>query len=773
MNLNRKYIYLLLLALVCLQVVAQKPRIWIHTDMTAAYDYSKTSSIAEAETDQNSDPDDHVALAIYLMMANKFDTKAIVMGVTNRNTNMNVLTFFNETFRPAYASDVECLNRELGGYPAVEDIPAYESSLTAGNNKIEFDDSPIGKYDSYSSLPATVKLLVDELKKDDYSYEAPLYVLEWGGMTEAAMVIRHLQRNNEIEALRRMYIVSHWHTSYTNTQSNNNCYSGSDADKYGCANCNVNCEACRFVRNEAKKTDALFRWVDLASVGQTGIVNGYNNYFNGGIDGSTYRQFQKSRLGDLFVKSKFAYGKPDGSDCATFYAVLGNYGVTLSDYNNNGQTTASQESSAMNKFKSRGHDMLDELMNISNIASGDCSFGAPTGLRGSSSGSKVQLTWNAITVDEFSHYVIYRGSTPFNIDTLIESHTSATFTDETATEGASYYYQLEAVYNEGTKALSPDLVKVTNGDNPPPVADAGKDTTILSLEDASTVNVMLNGSGSTDNGNISSYEWLINGAAIAQGEAPSVALADGTHNITLLVTDSQGANAMDEINITVKIISEALLAIPGKIEAENYINEDDVDTQGTTDIGGGLNVGWINDGDWAEYAVDVQKTATYKVDVRAASAMVGGKLTFLTNGSTIGSVDILSSGGWQTWRTFSAYLNLNEGKQVLRTVYNGETSFLYNLNWIEFSDATPVLTNSYNKGLWNMFYMKNTQNLIIEPKAEPTTSNYYIFDINGKMCLNGKVNLEGANLDLSNLPMGYYIAVLTGDKQNERYKFIK
>lgn len=354
----------------------QKPNIWIHTDMTAAYSYSKNSSRAEAETDQDSDPDDHVALAMYLMQANKFNTVGIVMGVTNRNTNRNVLTFFNETFRPAYAKDVVCLNKEIGGYPEAEDLPAYESSITAGSNRINFDDSPVDKYDNYDDLPGTVKLLVDELKTEKYSYDDPLYVLVWGGMTEVAMAVRHLQRTDNTQALNRLYVVSHWHTSYTNTQSSNGCYSGSDAEKYGCANCNVNCESCRFVRNEAKKDDAAFRWVDVASVGQTGIVNGSNGYFSGGIDGSTYNKFKKSALGELFVKSKFAYGKPDGSDCATFYALLGNYGVKLEDFNDNGQTTASQESTAKQNFKNKTHGLLDELMNISDIASSNCNTGS-------------------------------------------------------------------------------------------------------------------------------------------------------------------------------------------------------------------------------------------------------------------------------------------------------------------------------------------------------------------------------------------------------------
>lgn len=421
---------------------ARKPDIWIHTDMTAALRYTKDDNSAKAVTDQGSDPDDQVALAIYLMQANKFNTRAIVMGVTNRNTSQNVRAFFDSVFRTAYAEDIACLNQEIGGYPHPDSLKAYESSCTAGNNRIQFDTSPPNKYDSYSVLPGTVKRLVDELKSDRYSYENPLYVIVWGGMTEAAMAVKHLTRNSETEALQRLYIVSHWHTSYTNTQSSNNCYSGELAEIYGVANCNVDCDACKYVRDEAKKADAQFRWTDCASVGQTGIVNGYNNYFNG-VDGSVYKNFEKSRLGALFMKSKFVYGKPDGSDCATFYTILGEYGVGLDDYNDNGQTTREQEAAAKNTYRSRAHDMLDELMRISNIAaSGPCNE------------SRVGRTDASMEPSGFTLYQNYPN--PFNSTTVIKyglSTFSSVKIEVRDIKGGNVYTLFQGAVNPGVHRI--------------------------------------------------------------------------------------------------------------------------------------------------------------------------------------------------------------------------------------------------------------------------------------------------------------------------------
>ena len=41
----------------------------------------------------------------------------------------------------------------------------------------------------------------------------------------------------------------------------------------------------------------------------------------------------------------------------------------------------------------------------------------------------------------------------------------------------------------------------------------------------------------------------------------------------------------------------------------NQYRNDDVDIQATSDIGGGYNVGWIRDGEWLAFDVDVAQTA--------------------------------------------------------------------------------------------------------------------------------------------------------------------
>ncbi|MBW4840950.1 MAG: discoidin domain-containing protein, partial [Paenibacillaceae bacterium] len=59
--------------------------------------------------------------------------------------------------------------------------------------------------------------------------------------------------------------------------------------------------------------------------------------------------------------------------------------------------------------------------------------------------------------------------------------------------------------------------------------------------------------------------------------------------------------------------------IPGKIEAENFSTMNGIQTEPTSDTGGGLNVGWIHVGDWLDFNVNVLNAGTYTVEYRVAS----------------------------------------------------------------------------------------------------------------------------------------------------------
>ncbi|KXX66492.1 PKD domain-containing protein [Flammeovirga sp. SJP92] len=121
----------------------------------------------------------------------------------------------------------------------------------------------------------------------------------------------------------------------------------------------------------------------------------------------------------------------------------------------------------------------------------------------------------------------------------------------------SFYFGGDA----GSGTIKIDNLKgaITSGANRVPVANAGADQTVTDDDKDGFEEVVLNGSASFDaDGSIASYVWLENGNEIANQVIDTVTLAEGTHEITLVVTDNDGATASDQMTVTVNKAGNSL-----------------------------------------------------------------------------------------------------------------------------------------------------------------------------------------------------------------------
>ncbi len=350
---------------------AQKPDIWLLTDLTGfkvgepRFTHEDDPSISQYNT--QSDPDDFTAISIYLMKSNEFNTVRIIMGNDRdpKRLSTDALQEFKDTFVPAYRHDVKYWNSPngIGGYPSAEEFEAsLRQSSTQGQAYADYTS-----YKDFDKLPSTVQELVVELQNEKYSYDRPLYVLIWGPLTEVAMAIRHFEENDNLEPLNNLYIVSHWTTSHLMHNEPSRCAKEEDKVKFGVANCNEDCVACDYVHQRAAQDDCNFRFVDIGSIGQSGLVDGSVEYFaDGGVESDAFKAFCNSSMGEVFITSNFLRGRPDGSDAATLYVILGRYGISLDDFSNNGVLTIDQEQKGRDVLFEQARYILDELLAISN-----------------------------------------------------------------------------------------------------------------------------------------------------------------------------------------------------------------------------------------------------------------------------------------------------------------------------------------------------------------------------------------------------------------------
>ncbi len=121
--------------------------------------------------------------------------------------------------------------------------------------------------------------------------------------------------------------------------------------------------------------------------------------------------------------------------------------------------------------------------------------------------------------------------------------------------------------------------------------------------------------------------------------------------------------------------------ITTRVEAENYDTMQGIQTEIAYDSGGGLNVGWTNDGDYLTYNLKVVEAGTYTTDFRLASGASGGTFYFIVDGVILDTITFDGTGGWQNWITVTSdQYQLTEGVHEFKIHFISEGT---NINYFE------------------------------------------------------------------------------------------
>jgi endoglucanase len=118
-----------------------------------------------------------------------------------------------------------------------------------------------------------------------------------------------------------------------------------------------------------------------------------------------------------------------------------------------------------------------------------------------------------------------------------------------------------------------------------------------------------------------------------------------------------------------------------------------VQTENTSDAGGGKDVGWIDNGDWMDYNVSVASAGSYTLNFRVSSIYSGSQFQVKnSSGAVLATVNVPLTGGYQTFQTVSANVNLNAGSQTIRI--QSSASLGFNFNWFEIAGGSGTTTST-------------------------------------------------------------------------------
>jgi signal transduction histidine kinase len=128
--------------------------------------------------------------------------------------------------------------------------------------------------------------------------------------------------------------------------------------------------------------------------------------------------------------------------------------------------------------------------------------------------------------------------------------------------------------------------------------------------------------------------------------------------------------------------------VPGLVMARGFVAlQGDAFLELSADVGGIMNIGGVSAGDKIEFAIRTDAEGWFKLSCRLASDMVGSSFDILIDEATLTTVNVPTTGSWQSWMTVqvSPPVFLTAGDHQLQLVVR-EAAF--NLNWIDFSHCT-------------------------------------------------------------------------------------
>jgi hypothetical protein len=151
---------------------------------------------------------------------------------------------------------------------------------------------------------------------------------------------------------------------------------------------------------------------------------------------------------------------------------------------------------------------------------------------------------------------------------------------------------------------------------------------------------------------------------------------------------------------------------------------------------GGQNLGWISNGSYTVYSVNLSAMTNFIA--RVASAGLGGAITIRLDsptGTVVGICPVPVTDGWQTWLDVHCSLNAASGTHDLYLVYTGGTGgYLFNLQWIAFATNLDYIEavdyTSVSGGIQTQDCSEGNKNLD--------------FITNGSYAVYNGVNLDGA-----------------------------
>ncbi len=228
------------------------------------------------------------------------------------------------------------------------------------------------------------------------------------------------------------------------------------------------------------------------------------------------------------------------------------------------------------------------------------------------------------------------------------------------------------------------------------------------------------------------------------------------------------------------------IPIPGTLEVEDYdlggegiaYHDNDVANQGGgyrleegVDIGGGPEggyvLGYVGNGEWLEFTVNVTQSGTYSLTAGVASADAASRFDLTFPGGARTSFSTPLTGDWNAYQEINAEgtIDLTAGIQIVRLTISGDRAF--NLDQVKFKlESTAAEAAAIRAGFTLAPNPASQQLTVTLPAPLANGGRLELFSALGQQVAAYAVQGTTTTLDVSTLPAGSYLLRLRGAGKN-------
>jgi fibronectin type 3 domain-containing protein len=305
----------------------------------------------------------------------------------------------------------------------------------------------------------------------------------------------------------------------------------------------------------------------------------------------------------------------------------------------------------------------------------------PSWLGATANNGQIILKWTASTAA--SGYNVMRSTDGNNFVVIATNVPGTIYTDSSLNNGPSYYYEITAVNSFGANSNTAPVF----GSLAP--ATPSWQSVILGSQQLAlswTASPGATGYNLKRSSDGNSYSVIATNLSVTN-------FTDSTVNYG--ATYYYEVSALNSFGESLNSAPFGLTVItpPTRIPAANYSSQSGIQTESCSE--GGLDVGYINSGDWCIYNGLNFGPGTLRLNARVASGGSGGTIEVrlgATNGTLAGALTVPVTGSWQTWTTVSTALTNVSGLQNLVLRFVGGSGYLFNVEWIAFTPISMLPT---------------------------------------------------------------------------------